>query len=59
VTAYWIDEYLFDDDPILTKKERDEQQKRGGTGIVKVAKRSDGMLIVRRDIILGANIPGY
>jgi len=59
VTAYWIDEYLFDDDPILTKKERDQQQKRGGNGIVKVTKHSDGMLIVKRDIILGLNIPEY
>lgn len=59
VTEYWIDEYLFDDDPILNKKERDAQQKRGGNGIMKPAKGPNGILVIKRDIILGLNIPGY
>jgi protocatechuate 3,4-dioxygenase beta subunit len=59
VSAYWIDEYLFDDDPILTKEERNEQKKRGGNGILKLTKGSNGTLIAHRDIILGLNIPGY
>jgi protocatechuate 3,4-dioxygenase, beta subunit len=59
VSAYWIDEYLFDDDPILTKEERNEQKKRGGNGILKLTKDSKGNLIAHRDIILGQNIPGY
>ena len=57
--AYWIDEYLFDDDPILNKRERDAQQKRAGNGIIKPTKDFKGVLIVKRDIILGLNIPGY
>lgn len=59
ISEYWIDEYLFDDDPILNKKERDAQQKRGGNGIIKLTKNSNGVLIAKRDIILGLNIPGY
>jgi protocatechuate 3,4-dioxygenase beta subunit len=59
VSSYWIDEYLFDDDPILSKEERDSQQKRGGNGIIKLTKDSKGMLIAHRDIVLGLNIPGY
>jgi protocatechuate 3,4-dioxygenase beta subunit len=59
VSAYWIDEYLFDDDPILTKEERDAQKKRGGKGLLKLTKDSKGNLIAHRDIILGLNIPGY
>ena len=59
LNEYWIDEYLFDDDPILTKHERDAQKKRGGNGILKLTKDANGLLIAHRDIILGLNIPGY
>jgi protocatechuate 3,4-dioxygenase beta subunit len=59
VSAYWIDDYLFDDDPILTKEGRNAQKKRGGTGVLKLTKDSNGILIAKRDIILGMNIPGY
>ena len=59
VSAYWIDEYLFDDDPILSKEERNAQKKRGGNGILKLTKDSKGIIIAHRDIILGQNIPGY
>jgi protocatechuate 3,4-dioxygenase, beta subunit len=50
---------LFDDDPILTKEGRNAQKKRGGTGVLKLTKDSNGILIAKRDIILGMNIPGY
>jgi protocatechuate 3,4-dioxygenase, beta subunit len=58
-SEYWIDEYLFDDDPILTQRERGQQQKRGGSGILKTKKRPDGVITATRDIILGMNVPGY
>jgi protocatechuate 3,4-dioxygenase, beta subunit len=58
-SAYWIDEYLFEDDPILTNKEKESQQGRGGKGIIKISKSKDGLQIARRDIILGKNVPGY
>jgi protocatechuate 3,4-dioxygenase, beta subunit len=59
LTSYYIDEFLFDDDPILTNETRQRQENRGGSGIVKVTRRGDGTQLVKRDIILGKNIPGY
>lgn len=56
---YWIDEYLFEDDPYLTKEERSRQEKRGGNGIISLSKGQNGLLVAHRDIILGLNIPGY
>lgn len=56
---YWIDEYLFEDDPILSQHEKNSQPGRGGKGVVKVSKGPDGLQVVKRDIILGLNVPGY
>ena len=56
---YYIDEYLFDDDPFLTQSERNKQEKRGGSGIVKLIRQSNGMSYATRDIVLGKNIPDY
>lgn len=58
-SLYWIDEYLFDDDPFLTKEERLKQQKRGGSGIIHLTKNEKGVWIGRRDIVLGMNVPDY
>ena len=55
---YWIDEYLFNDDPILTDKERKSCRDRGGSGIIKV-KDADGILTAERNIYLGKNVPDY
>jgi protocatechuate 3,4-dioxygenase, beta subunit len=59
VSLYWIDEYLFEDDPLLSAKERERQQKRGGSGVIQLTKNSEGVWIGKRDIILGLNVPGY
>jgi protocatechuate 3,4-dioxygenase, beta subunit len=56
---YWIDEYVFDDDPLLTQRERTRLQKRGGSGIVRLSKSSGGVWLARRDIVLGLNVPNY
>ena len=56
---YWIDEYLFEDDPFLTEKERSSQQGRGGVGIIKLTKNAAGTWTGSRDIVLGKNVPGY
>jgi protocatechuate 3,4-dioxygenase, beta subunit len=58
-TAYFIDDYLFDDDPILTTSERQRQRKVGGNGIVKPIDDGNGVQRVTRDIILGLNVEGY
>jgi protocatechuate 3,4-dioxygenase beta subunit len=55
---YYIDDFVFDDDPILSQKERSELENRGGSGISKPILK-DGILTVHRDIILGLNIPNY
>jgi protocatechuate 3,4-dioxygenase beta subunit len=55
---YYIDEFVFDDDPMLKQKERNELENRGGSGIVK-PRLKDGILTVNRDITLGLNIPNY
>ncbi len=59
LSEYYIDEFLFDDDPFLTTEERNKAENRGGNGIIKLSKDSNGMLLCKRDIILGKNIPGY
>ena len=56
---YYIDEFRFDDDPLLTAKERSKDENRGGSGIVKLAKNSSGVWIGKRNIVLGKNIPDY
>ncbi|MBX2968807.1 MAG: intradiol ring-cleavage dioxygenase [Cyclobacteriaceae bacterium] len=59
LSLYWIDEFLFDDDPVLTEQEKARQEKRGGSGIIKLSKNSEGVWIGKRDIILGLHIPNY
>lgn len=58
--AYYLDDFLFDDDPLLTEKERKKWmlRNRGGSGVV-ILQSTDSMLTVERDIILGLNIPDY
>lgn len=58
-SLYYIDEYLFDDDPRLTQEERERQEKRGGSGIIRLTKNEKGEWTGTRDIILGLNIPDY
>ena len=52
LTAYWIDEFLFDDDPNLTAAERNRKPQRGGSGIVELKKNTDGLWVGERDIVL-------
>ena len=57
-SEYYIDEFLFDNDPLLTQEERKRQEQRGGNGIL-IIKEKEGRLYAERHIILGKNIPGY
>ena len=52
------DEYLFDDDPLLTADERKKQPGLGGSGIVRLQMK-DGVLYGERNIYLGRNVPNY
>ncbi|WP_343488411.1 intradiol ring-cleavage dioxygenase [Allomuricauda sp. d1] len=56
--AYYIDDIMFDDDSLLTKTIRKQRSDRAGSGIVKLQKE-DSLLIAKRDIFLGRNIPDY
>ena len=51
-TAYWIDEFLFDDDPVLPASERSRPNAIGGSGLLKTTMQN-GILHAQRDIILG------
>lgn len=55
---YYLDDYLFDDDPTLTQKVRNRLENRGGSGIVRPIEEN-GILTIERNIVLGKNIPNY
>jgi len=57
--TYWIDDIHFEDDPLLTERARRSMSRgRGGAGVA-TPKRVDGVWVVERDIVLGADVPGY
>ena len=55
---YWIDEFVFDDDPFLTSQELKNHKQRGGSGVLHT-EEVNGVLYAERNIYLGKNIPGY
>jgi protocatechuate 3,4-dioxygenase, beta subunit len=55
---YYMDDFLFDDDPLLTENHRSRLRNYGGNGIVKTT-LSGNVLLAQRDIFLGKNIPNY
>jgi protocatechuate 3,4-dioxygenase beta subunit len=57
--TYWIDDIHFHDDPLLTPELERRQSGRGGDGLVSPERDKQGVWHVRRDIVLGRNIPGY
>lgn len=58
---YWIDEFVFDDDPLLTPERRKKLEDRGGSGILMIPPyyRGKQSQKAERNIYLGRNIPGY
>jgi len=55
---YYIDSFLFMNDPTLTKEKLESEKNRGGTGVIKLEKQN-GILTANRNIVLGLNIPDY
>jgi protocatechuate 3,4-dioxygenase beta subunit len=55
---YYIDEFVFDDDKLLTGEKRKALENRGGSGILRVLLNND-LQVAEHDIILGLNIPNY
>jgi len=60
--AYYIDEFVFDDDPLLFKKQKEGKRRkpenRGGNGRLRVLVSND-VQIAEHNIILGLHIPNY
>ena len=57
-SEYWIDEFVFDDDPLLPNEERLRSNPVGGSGILKTTMK-DGVLRATRNIVLGLNVKDY
>lgn len=55
---YYIDEFVFDDDILLTGAKRKALENRGGSGTLRVLISGD-LQIAEHNIILGLNIPNY
>ena len=49
---YWIDDVVFDGEPGVDAKYRQEREKRGGSGIVRLKREPDGRWLAERDIML-------
>jgi protocatechuate 3,4-dioxygenase beta subunit len=58
INEYYIDEFVFSDDPLLTPEKRAKLENRGGSGIVKIIDVGN-MYKGERNIYLGKNIPEY
>lgn len=58
INEYYIDDFVFDDDRLLTSAYRQRQEGRGGSGVLRLVQRG-GLHIGERNIILGLNIPGH
>ncbi len=55
---YFMDEFIFADDPLLTADYLASLPNRGGSGLLNLEEK-EGMLVGKRDLILGLNIPNY
>ncbi|MTE27743.1 intradiol ring-cleavage dioxygenase [Winogradskyella ouciana] len=56
--AYYVDDIMFEDDKFLTNEFKERLGQRAGSGVV-LPKMENGILHVKRDVILGRNIPDY
>jgi dienelactone hydrolase/protocatechuate 3,4-dioxygenase beta subunit len=55
---YYIDDFVFDSDPLVDEAYRSKAENRCGNGIMHL-ERKDDLLIGQRNIILGQNIPDH
>jgi protocatechuate 3,4-dioxygenase beta subunit len=55
---YWIDPWIFEDDPLVTENMKSQLENRGGNGVLS-PKLENGIQLATHDVILGLNIPGY
>jgi len=57
--AYYLDDIHFTDDPLLDASTRERATNRGGSGIVTPTRGTNDVWQVKRDIVLGRNIPNH
>jgi protocatechuate 3,4-dioxygenase, beta subunit len=58
IKEYYIDEFVFDDDKLLTTAKRSKMENRCGSGVLRLVTK-ENLQIGERNIILGLNIPDY
>ena len=58
MSEYYIDDFEFDDDKLLTGAERKKRPSRGGTGILR-SELVNGVQVAERNIVLGLNVPDH
>ncbi|MDR9417035.1 MAG: hypothetical protein RI564_12190 [Gracilimonas sp.] len=56
---YWVDAYFFEDDPKLTSDHTNTSRPRGGSNGVLSLSKDEGIMVGKRDFILGKNIQNY
>jgi protocatechuate 3,4-dioxygenase, beta subunit len=57
-SEYWIDDFVFDDDPLLPEEERIRNKPVRGSGVLKTEMKA-GIIKATRNIILGLNVSDY
>ncbi len=58
IKEYYMDDFVFDDDRLLTSSKRQKMQNRCGSGILRMVQKNE-LQIGERNLILGLNIPDY
>jgi protocatechuate 3,4-dioxygenase beta subunit len=58
LNEYWIDDYHFADDPLITADIRRTDGKRGGPGLLQL-QMQNGIARAKRNIVLGMSIQDY
>ena len=55
---YYLDDFVFDDDRLLTSDRRKKMENRGGSGVLRLV-QGENLQIGERNIMLGLNVPAY
>ena len=56
---YWLSDYHFSGDPLLTREQTSPEAPRGGSSGLLTLKKVGDLLVGERDIVLGKNVSGY
>lgn len=56
---YWIEEFLFEGDQLLTSNETEKRSPRGGNDFILTLNEENDLFVGERNIILGKNVSDY